>query len=883
MAQIENLGFEARIDVGQAQGALGKLEASLRSLQAAFGRAPKASFPVPDAGAFSQAARQIEERLKATGQAAQTTANQLDKALATMATLTAQRTAAAAQGSRDQLDKLDTKIQQVQQRIRGFQAQGLTPSPTGGTFYAPAPHAGGGVRYAGPARGIAMAAPPAGLGRAAGAGALMAEGIGVAGAMAGTAAGSAMGAQAGTAFGAMAGSIVPGAGTVAGGALGGAISSMVGGLIGGAIAHRLVSYMSGAVARSSEEYIRETNLYTRDRSVRGASGGIQETVESTADTIQLLGRPDLFTREESRNAYEAMARAQGKVAGPDLLNTLNFTRAFGLSAPETAGQFGRMGLFASLGGNLSRQVAAGIVSSGMMERTEESLEATVSLLEDLGGRIGKLNDTQTSQLLAFQATLGATGNPLFQGQRGARVASGFLGAMADGATDETIDTLIAQGLMRYGSQVDPNFDPNKKTYFDMMQYRETNPVETAKAFQMLTSDLFGGDDTVVQLMLKKMNGWSATQTGAFYQNIFKPGNFGDASLIDATKGQKVIDAGREVQRTAFKDKDSPVGRAEMARLVETGGEDFDRKVGRAGFRAFKEIQDSFLRVGNNLMDFVNPAVVQFNGLLAQLGDHLKSRAPGETAGYTGKGGGVAGRVPPGTAAGRLYMTGGKGQVTSEAMAARRNPVTGKVTPHEGMDVGAAAGTPVYAADAGVVRFAGPAGDMGNMVVIDHDSGDMSRYGHLQEVLVAAGQVVGRGQVIGRVGSTGRSTGPHLHFEVRKKGGQALDQGGLDAWLQQHGGAAPSPAPAVPPTPRPTPAGSPRPGPAKTSARPGVDASLYAAAPGGGAAVGMQVSFSQNFQVNGGDPEQVRRAAREGAIEGYKQAATMLAGMTMGNA
>ncbi len=89
--------------------------------------------------------------------------------------------------------------------------------------------------------------------------------------------------------------------------------------------------------------------------------------------------------------------------------------------------------------------------------------------------------------------------------------------------------------------------------------------------------------------------------------------------------------------------------------------------------------------------------------------------------------------------------------------------------HEGIDIGAPTGTPIYAAAAGTVNYAGWEGGYGNLTLIDHGNGLATAYGHQSQLAVATGQVVTRGQVIGYVGSTGHSTGPHLHFEVRVNG------------------------------------------------------------------------------------------------------------------
>lgn len=93
--------------------------------------------------------------------------------------------------------------------------------------------------------------------------------------------------------------------------------------------------------------------------------------------------------------------------------------------------------------------------------------------------------------------------------------------------------------------------------------------------------------------------------------------------------------------------------------------------------------------------------------------------------------------------------------------------------HGGLDIAANMGTPVVAARSGVVTRAGWWGSYGNVVVLDHGDGTETRYAHLSAVTVRVGQGLRQGDVLGRVGSTGASTGPHLHFEVRFDG-RAVD-------------------------------------------------------------------------------------------------------------
>jgi murein DD-endopeptidase MepM/ murein hydrolase activator NlpD len=104
------------------------------------------------------------------------------------------------------------------------------------------------------------------------------------------------------------------------------------------------------------------------------------------------------------------------------------------------------------------------------------------------------------------------------------------------------------------------------------------------------------------------------------------------------------------------------------------------------------------------------------------------------------------------------------------MGYRTDPVNGESGDfHPGLDIAGDRGQPVYATAAGEVTFSGRHGNYGNLIVIDHGYGLETRYGHLQGFSVGKGDQVKRGDVIGRVGSTGRATGNHLHYEVLANG------------------------------------------------------------------------------------------------------------------
>ena len=109
-----------------------------------------------------------------------------------------------------------------------------------------------------------------------------------------------------------------------------------------------------------------------------------------------------------------------------------------------------------------------------------------------------------------------------------------------------------------------------------------------------------------------------------------------------------------------------------------------------------------------------------------------------------------------------------GEITSP-YGYRTHPIWGTTIYHSGIDIGVDEGTPVHAADGGTVAWSGWMGGYGYAVVIDHGNGMSALYGHNSELAVSEGQDVGKGQVIAYAGSTGNSTGPHVHFEVRISG------------------------------------------------------------------------------------------------------------------
>jgi murein DD-endopeptidase MepM/ murein hydrolase activator NlpD len=118
---------------------------------------------------------------------------------------------------------------------------------------------------------------------------------------------------------------------------------------------------------------------------------------------------------------------------------------------------------------------------------------------------------------------------------------------------------------------------------------------------------------------------------------------------------------------------------------------------------------------------------------------------------------------------------------------RMDPFVHEAAMHTGIDFRGDIGEPVHATAEGTVSVAGWDGGYGRMIEIDHGNGLATRYGHLSQIDVAVGDRIRIGQVIGLIGSTGRSTGPHLHYETRVNGEAVNPQKFLDAGEKLFGG------------------------------------------------------------------------------------------------
>ncbi len=100
---------------------------------------------------------------------------------------------------------------------------------------------------------------------------------------------------------------------------------------------------------------------------------------------------------------------------------------------------------------------------------------------------------------------------------------------------------------------------------------------------------------------------------------------------------------------------------------------------------------------------------------------------------------------------------------------RKNPISGRIKMHEGLDIGARIGSPVLAPADGIITYSGSKPGFGSLVQIDHGYGLETIFAHNKNALVRKGDIVRRGEIIAQVGNTGSSTGPHVHYEIRVNG------------------------------------------------------------------------------------------------------------------
>ena len=255
---------------------------------------------------------------------------------------------------------------------------------------------------------------------------------------------------------------------------------------------------------------------------------------------------------------------------------------------------------------------------------------------------------------------------------------------------------------------------------------------------------------------------------AYVEGVLSSGNFND--LIDRYEYyQAALDAdsalmdeienlrnGVEMRRTEVEERQEEISEAKLALLKD-----------RDTIEVIHDERSAILAERERIVEEKQSLLAEVRGKQAHY-EEVVAQLEQDAAEYRAllaSQGSSSGAFP--TGGGQLLWP-AAGPLTS-SYGYRTHPIFGDTRLHSGIDIGAAYGAPVIAADGGTVIFAGVMSGYGNAIVVDHGNGLATTYNHLSSFLVASGQGVARGSQIGAVGCTGYCTGPHLHFEVRVNG------------------------------------------------------------------------------------------------------------------
>lgn len=281
---------------------------------------------------------------------------------------------------------------------------------------------------------------------------------------------------------------------------------------------------------------------------------------------------------------------------------------------------------------------------------------------------------------------------------------------------------------------------------------------------------------VRQMSVPKAMLWLAGLMGAAFLVVFATVSYRYVDLWQTESHNQVLEDALSTQREEIsRQRRQILSFAEEINALKTELVElnhFERKIRIIANCEQVEETDSLFGVGGSIPDDLNTDLSEGEiggSILREMHDQvnqLKSAAGKQKAGFENLKAKLDGQINLLAATPSIRPT--TGWVTSR-FGYRKSPFTGKRQFHSGLDIATRKGTPVIAPADGVVTFSGPKGLMGNMVTIKHGHGIVTRYGHLNKMLKKRGEKVKRGEVIAHVGNTGRSTGPHLHYEVLVSG------------------------------------------------------------------------------------------------------------------
>ena len=275
------------------------------------------------------------------------------------------------------------------------------------------------------------------------------------------------------------------------------------------------------------------------------------------------------------------------------------------------------------------------------------------------------------------------------------------------------------------------------------------------------------------------------EADSFSDFLARLGDVNDIMRYDKDLEEHYMSAREDVESIKHDYEETQIQQEELVRQLDLKKTELDGMITAANTLMLNidEQSDNAQAEYDAIAKIRSDTEAELNALVKKLAEEEAARKAAEEAAKAKQSGGYSGGSSAVSTGGFVWPVPSCSLITSR-FGYRNSPTAGASTYHGGLDIGAGQGAAIVAARGGTVVLASYNGGYGNCVMIDHGGGVITLYGHMQSYAVSYGQSVSAGQTIGYVGSTGVSTGPHCHFEIRINGGQtdpAAYFSGLTYW------------------------------------------------------------------------------------------------------
>lgn len=275
------------------------------------------------------------------------------------------------------------------------------------------------------------------------------------------------------------------------------------------------------------------------------------------------------------------------------------------------------------------------------------------------------------------------------------------------------------------------------------------------------------------------------EADSFSDFLARLGDVNDIMRYDKDLEEHYMSAREDVENIKHNYEETQLQQEELVRELDLKRTELDGMITAANTLMLNidEQSDNAQAEYDAIAKIRSDTEAELNALVKKLAEEEAARKAAEEAAKAKQSGGYSGGSSAVSTGGFVWPVPSCSLITSR-FGYRNSPTAGASTYHGGLDIGAGQGAAIVAARGGTVVLASYNGGYGNCVMINHGGGVVTLYGHMQSYAVSYGQSVSAGQTIGYVGSTGVSTGPHCHFEIRINGGQtdpAAYFSGLTYW------------------------------------------------------------------------------------------------------